>query len=357
MTPFSGDKQKKRARAYRRGSAARIFSRPLLCLAILAFAFVLVSHSASAQAPATSTEETVVNLAAGRVVILVAKDAIIVGTVENPIEAETTPPIPVELGTVRLGIILGAANWMSPSTHQDIARLNQELPRLRVSLLAPDPHLQNSAAAGEATDIEGVGQGVLERLNQLAQNLHAKVDLPPSEPLAQLILVDYLSGYGPEVWQLSYAMKQEEQAKDYWVMRVLRPSYVQSYPPEKGQPRTLIEFAYPLEAPPTPLLELVRQKDPRLEKVIAADPKLTDVASRILQGQSPKILGVDAIQFLRAALDAIAPPNARETMAVIREEEGFQWILPPPAEPKAPKASGPQPDRPPDAPSLLGAPH
>jgi len=58
----------------------------------------------------------------------------------------------------------------------------------------------------------------------------------------------------------------------------------------------------------------------------------------------------DTIQFLRAALDAIAPPNARETMAIIREEEGFAWVLAPPRETALP---GIQPARPPDAPSLL----
>ena len=98
------------------------------------------------------------------------------------------------------------------------------------------------------------------------QNLHAKVDLPANEPLAELILVGYQPGYGPEVWQLAYAMKQREEEPGYWTTRVLLPSYVQLWPPEKGQPHTLIEFAYPPENAPPTLLELLRQKDPRLEK-------------------------------------------------------------------------------------------
>ena len=56
--------------------------------ALLAVAPVLpVAH---AQQPGTPTEEVVANLAAGRVVIAVVKDAILVGTVENPIEAGRT---------------------------------------------------------------------------------------------------------------------------------------------------------------------------------------------------------------------------------------------------------------------------
>ena len=47
------------------------------------------------------------NLAAGRVIIAVVKDAIVVGTLENPIEAETRPPTPVEIETSRVGSFSG----------------------------------------------------------------------------------------------------------------------------------------------------------------------------------------------------------------------------------------------------------
>ena len=253
------------------------------------------------------------DLAAGRVVIAVVKDAILVGTVENPIEEGTHPPIPVPIASDRLGVILGAVDWLSPSSHQELARLDQ-----------------------------------------LAPQLHAKLDLPESEPLAELIVVDYLPGYGQEVWQLSYGIQQEEQDNDYWTTRVLRPAYLQFWPPEKGQPRTLVEFAYPPENPPPTLLELLRNHDPRLEKITASDPKMAEVATRFLQGESNKISAADATQFLRAALDAIAPPNAPETMARITEEDGFSWILAPPPEPKSalvPEA------RPAGAPTLMGPQH
>jgi hypothetical protein len=309
---------------------------------------------AQAQQPDTPTEEIVANLAAGRVVIAVVKDAILVGTVENPIEQGSHPPIPVPIATDRLGVVLGAVDWLSPSSHQELARLDRELPHLRPELVAPTPHIGAVQGGGEATDIEAVGQGLLERLDQVAPQLHAKLDLPESEPLAELIVADYLPGYGPEVWQLSYGIEQEEQDNDYWTTRVLRPTYLQFWPPEKGQPRTLVEFAYPPDHAPPTLLELLRNHDPRLEKITASDPKMAQVANRFLEGESNKISAADATQFLRAALDAIAPANVPETVARITEEDGFSWILAPPPEPKSalvPSA------RPAGAPTLMGPPH
>lgn len=307
-----------------------------LFLLVQALAVASLVSAPPAAAQDTPTEETVANLAAGRVVIAVVKDAIIVGTVENPIEAETRPPLPVAIGSTRIGVILGAVQWKSPSTQEYFARLNKELPQLHGHLIVPGPHLQNPQGETEASDIESIGQGLLERLSDVAQNLHAKVEMPASEPLAELVIADYLAGYGPEVWQLSYAMKQQEEQAGYWTTRVLRPSYLQFWPPEKGQPRTLVEFEYPLENPPPALLDLLRTNDPRLEKIRSSDAKMAAVAARFLEGESNKVLAADATQFLRAALDAIAPPNARETMAIIRQETGFDWILEPPPEPVAP---------------------
>ena len=306
-----------------------------------------------AQQTDTPTEEVVANLAAGRVVIAVVKGAILIGTVENPIEAGTSPPIPVPIATDRVGIVLGAVDWFSPSSHQELARLDQELPHLRSHLIAMAPQLA-AKGGGEATDIEAVGEGLLERLDQVVPELHGKLDLPDGEPIAELIAVNYLPTYGPEVWQLSYGIEQEEEDNDYWTTRVLRPSYLQFWPPEKGQPRTLVEFDYPPDDASTTLLELLRNHDPRLDRITSSDPRMADVANRLLQGESNKISLADATQFLRAALDAIAPPNARETMASIAEEEGFGWILAPPP---APKSTASEPGRPAGAPTLAAPAH
>jgi hypothetical protein len=319
--------------------------------AVLAITLLFAALRAAAQEQSsTPNEETVASLSAGRVVIAVVKGAILVGTVENPIEPDTHPPTPVAIGSVRVGVILGAVRWSSPSSQREIARLDEDLPHLRSRAVTQAPHLNTDPVGREATDLESVGQGLLERLNEVAQNLHAKVDLPAKEPLAELILADYAVGYGPEVWDLAYAMKQQEETPGYWTTRVLLPSYVQFWPPEKGQPRTLIEFAYPPEGAPPTLLELLRQKDSRLEKFISSDEKMAGVAKLFLQGESNKIPAADATQFLRAALDAIAPPDTRETMAVISEESGFAWVLAPPPEAALP---GLKPARSPDAPSLL----
>jgi hypothetical protein len=313
----------------------------------------LPAYSPPQQVSATPREEIVADLAAGRVVIAVVKDAILVGTVENPIEAQTRPPIPVQLSAERMAVTLGAMDWFSPSSREDLARIDAELPHLRGPLIRSGPHLQQSQAGAEASDIEVIGQGVLERLNEVARELHGKIDQPPGEPLAELIVTDFVTGYGPEVWQLTYDLEQEQQQGDYWDTRVRRPKYSQFWPPEKGQPHTLVEFAYPPENAPPSLLDLLRGKDPRLESVVASDATMAGVAGELLAGDSKKIRSPEGIQFLRAALAAIAPPNARQTFAVIGQESGFAWVLAPPPEPKRPGGLAEQAERPADAPSLL----
>lgn len=321
-----------------------------------AVAMVLASIAFAQQTPDVPREEIVANLAAGRVVVAVVKDAILVATVENPIEAQTRPPIPVKLSSERLAVTMGAVDWFSPSSQQDLARIDAELPRLRGHLVSSGPRLGQAEAGSEASDIEVIGQGVMERLNSVARDLHSKIDQPSDEPLTQLVIADYLVGYGAEVWQVTYDIEQQQERGDFWDTRVLRPKYLQFWPPQKGQPHTLVEFAYPPENPPPSLLDLLRQKDPRLEKLIASDPRMGEVASRFLEGDSKKIKSEDATQFLRAALAAIVPPNARQTFATIGAESGFAWVLAPPPEPKRPGQAKNQ-ERPADAPSLIKQPN
>jgi hypothetical protein len=342
-------------------SAPRSFHRfsPIaqLFVALLAAAIFMFASPAIAQETYEEpSQEIVVNLAAGRVVIFVAKDAILISTVENPLEAETRPPIPVQLGSERAGIFLGAVDWFSPATQQSLARLDRELPRLRRSTggNGAAPHLQGTQGGGEATDIEAMGQGILERLNGLARNFHNKLDLHADEPLALVIVADYLPGYGPEVWQLSFATEQKlTEHEDYWSTRVLRPQYLQFWPPEKKEPKTLVEFNYPQNGGTTSILDLLKQKDPRIQAIVSSDVKMMGVADAVLRGESNKVPAVDAIQFLRAVLDVMTPPKARQTMASIGAETGFQWILQPPVEKPKP---GEQKQHEPGAPSLL-APH
>src|SRR5215469_8140778 len=270
-------------------------------LAVLVFiAFLACGRALSQQQSEGPREEIVANLDAGRVIIAVVKDEILVATIENRIEAETRPPIPVQLSSERLAVTLGAVDWFSPSSQQTLANIAIELPHLKGNLVRSGPHLQQAEAGGEASDIEAIGQGVMERLNDVARDLHNRVQQPKDEPLTQLIVADYLTGYGPEVWQVTFDIEQEQQQGDFWDTRVLRPKYLQFWPPEKGQPHTLLEFDYPLENPPASLLDLIRQKDPKVQQIIASDSTMAAVANQFLAGDSKKIRSQDAMQFLRA---------------------------------------------------------
>jgi hypothetical protein len=347
---------------FHRDRLAGIFLAVLLCAASL----LPTAARQAEQNSQASGQEVVANLAAGRVVVLVVKDAILLATVENPIESETMPPAPVEMQTMKAGVILGPIDWFSPSTQLDIARLDKELPHLTTHLVATTPptgpHLGGAPQGGEqASAIEATGLGVGERLNQIAKGLRTKLNLPADEPFLQLIIADYVGGYGPEVWQLAYGVKQEQQKGEYWETRVLRPSYVQFWPPEKGQPKTLMEFSYPIDNKTPTLLQLLQQKDPRLEKVRNSDPQMAMVASQI-QTDSSKLFAANATQYLRAALAAVTPPQSRQTLAIIGMERGFTWILAPPPPPErtrpaqtAQAVGQPQQpkERPADSPSLL----
>lgn len=297
-------------------------------------------------------DEIIANLAAGRVIIAVVKDAILIVTIENPIEPQTRVPSPVQLSSRRAGVFLGAVEWISPSSSVEFARLDRDLPHLHGRVASQGPHLQQAQPQAEAADIDSIGHGVSERLNEIARNLHGKINLPSNEPVAELILADYMENYGPEVWQLTFTMQQSMQREDYFDTHVSLPRYIQFWPPEKGQPHTLVEFHYPPEIAAPLLIDLLRNRDAGIEKLCSSDAKMRDVRDRFLQGESNKILAVDAVQFFRAALGIVAPPNSRETIASIGIDSGFQWILQPPPEPKRPGQEL-EKKRPDEAPSLL----
>jgi len=105
------------------------------------------------------------------------------------------------------------------------------------------------------------------------------------------------------------------------------------------------------------LQALIMQRDPQLQKVMS-DPQMMIAANELAQGDSTTLSSADAIPVIRASLDALKQPKARETIAVIMKERGFAWVVPPPPEPEKPKPvqavqAAPQGERPADAPSLL----
>jgi len=255
-------------------------------------------------------QEVVANLAAGRVVLYVARDAIVIGAVEQHVEPDSRPPLVLPLGERRLGILLGAVEWVWPASGRPLVRLDRDLPALLSEATRPQPKPEMA----QASDIEVIGVTFLESLRAVTSQLHHKLDLHPDEPVAELLVVGYEPGYGPEVWLLAYRLAQEVLRGEYWRTRVLRPSYTQLYPPEKGQPRTLVEVRYPPD-----------DTGPTL-----ADQQMARATERLDRGESHKAAPDDAIAFIRAALPAIASTEAKLIVGALYQERGLQWVLAPP---------------------------
>src|SRR5712692_6262332 len=248
-------------------------------LSLLFFLFCLCAFPARAQ------EEIVANLAAGRVVIDVARDGIVIGAVEQRIEADSRPPLVFPLNDRRIAILLGAAEWTLPGTGLSPVRLDRVIPRISSEAV----RVESRGNPDQAGDIESIGVAFLEKLRTMAEQLHHKIALGPDEPLVRLVLVDYQPDYGPEVWLLEYRIQQQALRGDFYQTRTLRPSYTQLYPPEKHQPRTLVEIRYPPEAAGPTVLELLRQNDPLLAPLRQGDPKLLKVIESLESGKSQTV--------------------------------------------------------------------
>jgi hypothetical protein len=267
-------------------------------------------------------EEVVANLAAGRAVVLVAKDGIVVGTTESRAEPETLPPLIVPLSGGRVAVLLGAVEWREPSSGKPSVRLDLEFRKAAALTSAP-----KSLQAHGPSDLEDVGLAFLEPLRAAAAKLHRKIALPENEPIVEILIVGYAPDYGPEVWSLRYPLVQEPMRGDFWHTRVLRPHFLQLYPPEKGQPRTLIEVRYPLPGAGSPaLLELLKNGDPRLSRLRSSDDAQAGAIDRILRGESHRVPMAVAREFLLAALNGIAEQDARQLMVTIGEQKGLEWV-------------------------------
>ena len=324
-----------------------------LCFIAFAIAALLLPwHSLAQDSSDEHSQEIIANLYAGRVVIGVAKDGIVVGTLENPIEPETRPPMIVPLSDERVAILLGAADWWVPSENRELARLDEELPLLRPAAgLRQAPSLGGTAseAGAEASDIEQIAERLHDRLNVIAGHIHGSLNFTPGEPILQMILADYAPDYGPEVWLIRYPIDQEPEQGDFWQTTVLHPQYAQLWPPEKGQPRGLIEVSYPTESANATLAALIAAGDSRIAAALSAAPALRETSASILNGDIQKLPATNVAAFLRESLHAIAPPAARMIEAEINKEQGIGWFIPPPAETPQP---GSEHVRPSGAPSL-----
>ena len=317
----------------------RRFSFPSVFLFLTVF---LCVHSwllpASASAQEGDDQEVAVNLAEGRVVICATKDAIILAAMDAHGEAGSLPPAITILSAERIGVMMGAVGWVQPDSKDKPVRLDDEFRGIVAAAF------NTPAQAGYVrgtSDIESIGIAVLERVRVLAAMMHHKINLGEDEPLIRIVLAGYVRDYGPEAWTIDYHIRQDALGNDIWRTRVLRPSYNQLYPPEKGQPKTFMEIRYPPEnrANGEPeLLDLLQQNDSRLATIRAANEIQAKSVTLAVEGQSQKTDAAILVNFMKAALPAIAPPETKLTMAKVEYDGGFQWILQPP------KASAPPPN-------------
>jgi len=295
-------------------------------------------------------DEIVANLAGGRTIIQVANDAILFAAIDHPLEAKSVPPRVAAIDSRHVGIFYGASEWQVPAQPKPI-RLDLDIPRI-----APqDPRFYSSTQADQ--DLEQIGIAFLEKLRPLASQLHHKIDLKPDEPLFQMILIGYApQDYGPEVWVIDYNVEQEAipNEKDFWQTRLLRPRFTQLYPPEKHQPKTLMEVRFPADLPGIPLLGLIQQSDPAIARLRTSDAHMNKVVEQIQRGEAQKADSAVSTDFLRDALPLVAG-NAPFIMGVMSERGGFEWIVPP-SEPRVKEETAQDKNRPPDAPTLVRKP-
>jgi len=319
------------------------FSFPSLLLLLSVFICVhpwLLSAPAFAQE--SGDQEVAVNLAEGRIVICAAKDAIILAAMDVHGEAGSHPPEITILSAERIGVMLGAVEWVQPDSKDKPIRLDNEFHSLIAAALNNGGQKD---AAFRASDIESIGIAVLERVRVLAGMLHHKISLGEDEPLIRIVLVGFVRDYGPEAWAIDYHIEQDALGNDIWRTRVLRPSYNQLYPPEKGKPKTFMEVRYPPEnrANGQPeLLDLLQQNDSRLTKIRASNEIQEKSVTLAAEGQSQKSDTASVVNFLKAALPAITPPETKLTMAKVDYDGGFQWILQPPKAPAPPPGETPK---------------
>jgi hypothetical protein len=289
-------------------------------------------------------EEVVANLAAGRVTIFVAKEGILVATQGNAIEPGARMPVVVPLSSRRVAVLLGAVEWLFPALNKPPLRIASELPAALAQIAGP-----KRLESEHVDDVEQLGTALLEPLRTAAGSLHSKIDFPEDEPVVQMLIIGYAEEYGPEVWELKYRLRQDILRGDYWRTRVLRPSFDQIYPPEKGQPRTLVESRYPPEDTEPGLPALVQQDDPRLGRIRLSSQQVAKAAERLMKGESHKAELDGATEWFRSALNAAIPETTPLGLLVIREQRGFDWVVAPP---ERPETAAEQKPREPGAPTL-----
>lgn len=317
------------------------------------FLLILTALTVALTSARAQEDEIVANLAGGRVLIHVTRDAIVFGAIDHPLEAKSVPPRVVSLGSSHIGILFGASEWQSPAQPRPI-RLDRDIPDVRLN---PRQQYQQPSDTGE-TDLEEIGVVFLEKLRPLVSQLHHKIDLKTDEPLFEIVLIGYApQAYGPEVWVIDYQVEQESIGgkSDFWQTHILRPRFTQLYPPEKHQTKALLELRFPADLQDVPLTGLLQQNDPQIARLRSSDVRFSKVVDQIEHGQVNKSSTQDAADFLRAALPLLSG-NARFIEGQVGESGGFEWIVPP-EEPVDKQQRAEDKNRPPDAPTLRRKPN
>ena len=311
----------------------------LLSASICVHQSMLVSP---AMAQERADQEVAVNLTEGRIVVCATKDAIVLAAMNAKGEAGSRPPEIAVLSPIRMGVMLGATEWVLPDSQDKPVRLDAEFTKLVNAALN---YGGQQSDGFRASDLESIGVAVLERLRVLAGQLHHKVNLGGDEPLVRVVLAGYVRDYGAEAWVLDYHITQDDLGNGIFRTRVLRPSYDQIYPPEQGKSKTLMEVRYPPENRSTAepeLLDLLQQNDSRLAGIRGANQIEAKSVGLIVQGQSQKSDAAGLAEFLKSAIPAVTPPETKVTMARVDYDGGFHWILQPPRTPGSPPGEAPK---------------
>jgi hypothetical protein len=278
-----------------------------------------------------SDREYIANLATGRVIVCVTRESVLVGAVSEESEPGAHPPLFIPLNGGHVAVLLGAVEWIELNSGKPSIRLDTALADVAGHNSHPAVYAApNESPEKEAGDIEGIGIAFLERLREIVGKLHHPLNLKSDEPIVQIVIAGYELHYGPEAWLVSYRVQQRELKDDYWDTLVQRPSYTQLYPPEKGEPRTLIEVRYPADIKGPTFLQLLGRNDARLIPVRSSDPKVGQAAQLIFDGASNRAASDPATIFVKGAIIATITPENKPALAILREDDKFDWVIPPP---------------------------
>ena len=347
--------------------SAKAITVPAALLALVAAVLLLFVGHSRAIVAATHL------VAAGRAVFVVTDHAIVVAAISDPRIPNSHPPAIVPIGGGSIGVMVGPIEWDQGTKR---TRFDAELPTLASNTAR---HI-DQAPDNEPSDVEKLGISTLEMLRPMVEEIHDKIELPKGQPYFELVVADYASDYGPEIWSIRYQVRQRLLQTDFWNSEIQRPGYFQLYPPPKGQPHSPVEIQYPAAGEPSLLDRLVRH-DPAFDAIRGYSNDMAQAADAYARSSTAKLPPQPIASFLRSALPLMNTTNTTKTsgapatnanagsavatkrpaastliregvleMALLEDRRGFQWLLPPAEGEPAPSNQEQQQD--PGAPTL-----